>query len=66
MRIAGPGSENGAFSMMVLSYWEQALRVAQLRFCSTKTCFFQTSGEFFGVWEMAKPIVPQSSGKARE
>ncbi len=24
MRIAGPGSENGALSMMVLSYWEQA------------------------------------------
>ncbi len=21
--------------------------------------FFETSGEFFGVWELAKPIIPQ-------
>ncbi len=35
MRIAGPGTETGALSMMVLSYWEllgASLRVAQLRF----------------------------------
>jgi hypothetical protein len=25
--------------------------------------FFQTSGEFFGVWEMAKPMVPQAREK---
>jgi hypothetical protein len=24
MRIAAPGTENGAFAMMVLSYWDQA------------------------------------------
>jgi hypothetical protein len=24
-----------------------------------KTCFFESNGEFFGVWELVKGIVPQ-------
>ncbi len=62
MRIAGPGTENGALSMMVLSYWEQACALLNYGLLH-EDLFFQTSGEFFGVWEMAKPIVPQSREK---
>jgi len=62
MRIAGPGTETGALSMMVLSYWEQACALLNYGLLH-EDLFFQTSGEFFGVWEMAKPIVPQSREK---
>ena len=59
MRIAGPGSENGALSMMVLSYWEQACALLNYGLLH-EGLFFETSGEFFGVWELVKPIVPQA------
>src|SRR3984893_6309660 len=58
MRIAGPGTETGALAMMVLSYWEQACALLNYGLLH-EDLFFQTSGEFFGVWEMAKPMVPQ-------
>jgi len=48
--------------MMVLSYWEQACALLNYGLLH-EDLFFQTSGEFFGVWEMAKPIVPQSREK---
>ncbi len=59
MRIAAPGTETGAFAMMVLSYWEQACALLNYGLLH-EDLFFQTSGEFFGVWEMAKAIVPQA------
>jgi hypothetical protein len=62
MRIAGPGTETGALSMMVLSYWEQACALLNYGLLH-EDLFFQTSGEFYGVWEMAKPIVPQAREK---
>jgi hypothetical protein len=62
MRIAAPGTETGALSMMVLSYWEQACALLNYGLLH-EDLFFQTSGEFFGVWEMAKPIVPQGREK---
>jgi hypothetical protein len=58
MRIAAPGTENGALAMMVLSYWEQACALLNYGLLH-EGLFFETSGEFFGVWELAKPIVPQ-------
>ncbi len=58
MRIAAPGTENGALAMMVLSYWEQTCALLNYGLLH-EDLFFQTSGEFFGVWELAKPIVPQ-------
>ena len=58
MRIAAPGTEGGAFSMMVLSYWEQACALLNYELLH-EDLFFETSGEFFGVWERVKPIVPQ-------
>src|SRR5208337_5515567 len=59
MRIAAPGTENGALSMMVLSYWEQACAFLNHGLLH-EDLFFETNGEFFGVWERVKPIVPQS------
>jgi hypothetical protein len=58
-RIAGPGTENGTLAMMVLSYWEQACALLNYGLLH-EDLFFETSGEFFGVWELAKPIVPQA------
>ena len=58
MRIAAPGTENGALAMMVLSYWEQACALLNYGLLH-EDLFFETSGEFFGVWELAKPIIPQ-------
>jgi hypothetical protein len=59
MRLAPPGSENGAFVGMVLSYWEQACALLNAGLLNDDL-FFQTSGEFFGVWELAKIAVPQA------
>jgi hypothetical protein len=59
MRIAGPGTETGALAMMVLSYWEQACALLNYGLLH-EDLFFETSGEFFMVWERVKPIVPQA------
>jgi len=59
MRIASPGSEGGQFAGMVLSYWEQACALLNYGLLH-EDLFFETSGEFFGVWEAAKPVVPQA------
>jgi len=59
MRIAGPGTEGGQFAGMVLSYWEQACALLNYGLLH-EDLFFETSGEFFGVWELAKPVVPQA------
>jgi hypothetical protein len=59
MKIAAPGSENGALANMVLSYWEQACAFLNYGLLH-EDLFFETSGEFFGVWETIKGIVPQT------
>src|ERR1700727_1918142 len=59
MRIAAPGTEGGTFAMMVLAYWEQACALLNYGLLH-EDLFFETSGEFFGVWELAKPVVPQA------
>jgi hypothetical protein len=58
MRIAAPGTEAGALAMMVLSYWEQACALLNYGLLH-EGLFFETSGEFFGVWEMVKPTIAQ-------
>jgi hypothetical protein len=58
MRIAAPGTENGALAMMVFSYWEQACSFLNHGLLHEEL-FFETNGEFFGVWELVKGIVPQ-------
>jgi hypothetical protein len=59
MRIAGPGTEGGTFSFMVFGYWEQACALLNYGLLH-EDLFFETSGEFFWVWESVKPIVPQT------
>jgi hypothetical protein len=58
MRIAAPGTESGALCFMVLSYWEQACALLNYGLLH-EGLFFETSGEFFGVWERVKPVIPQ-------
>jgi hypothetical protein len=59
MRIAAPGTEGGALAMMVISYWEQACALLNYGLLH-EALFFETSGEFFGVWERVKPIVSEA------
>jgi hypothetical protein len=58
MRIAAPGTENGAFVMMVFGYWDQACALLNYGLLH-EDLFFETSGEFFGVWERVRPILQQ-------
>jgi hypothetical protein len=57
MRIAPMGSENGTYVSMVMGYWEQACALLNYDLLH-EDLFFETSGEFFGVWEMLKPVIP--------
>lgn len=57
MRIAAPGTDTGALAMMVLSYWEQACALLNYGLLH-EDLFFETSGEFFGVWERVKAVTP--------
>ena len=59
MRIAAPGTEGGTFTMMVLTYWDQTCALLNYGLLH-EDLFFETTGEFFGVWEAAKPAIPQS------
>ncbi len=58
MRIAAPGTENGALVMMVFTYWEQACAYLNHGLLH-EDLFFETSGEFFGLWELVKGIIPE-------
>jgi hypothetical protein len=62
MKIATPGTENGALAGMVVSYWENACALLNYGLLH-EDLFFTTSGEFFGVWELVKPVVPQARQK---
>ena len=58
MKIAAPGTEHGNFLGMVIGYWEQACTLLNYGLLH-EDLFFETSGEFFGVWEQLKGVVPQ-------
>lgn len=58
MRIAAPGTEHGTFLGMVIGYWEQACTLLNYGLLH-EGLFFETSGEFFAVWEQLKTVVPQ-------
>lgn len=58
MRIAAPGSESGIFVGMVLGYWEQVCAMLNYGLLH-EDLFFETTGEFYGIWERCKPIVGQ-------
>jgi hypothetical protein len=57
-RIAAPGTETGAFLGMVIGYWEQACALLNYGLLH-EDLFFETSGEFFGVWEQLKTVLPK-------
>jgi hypothetical protein len=44
---------------MVVSYWDQACALLNYGLLHDGL-FFETSGEFFGVWERIKPALPQA------
>ena len=58
MRIAAPGTEAGAFTMMVFGCWDQACALLNYGLLH-EDLFFETSGEFFGVWERVKPTIQE-------
>jgi hypothetical protein len=58
MRIAAPGTEAGTFVMMVFGYWDQACALLNYGLLH-EDLFFETSGEFFGVWERVRPTIAE-------
>jgi hypothetical protein len=62
MQLAAPGTEGGAYVGMVLGYWEQACALLNSGLLN-EDLFFKTSGEFFGIWERCKAIVPEARKK---
>src|SRR5690349_10261807 len=58
MRITAPGTEGGTNFMMVVSYWEQACALLNYGLLH-EDLFFETSGEFFGVWERISPTIAE-------
>jgi hypothetical protein len=58
MRIAPPGTEAGTFVMMVFGYWDQACALLNYGLLH-EDLFFETSGEFFGVWERVRPTIAE-------
>jgi hypothetical protein len=58
MRIAAPGTDNGALVMMVFSYWDQVCAFLNHGLLH-EDLFFETTGEFFGVWERVRPVIQE-------
>jgi hypothetical protein len=58
MRIAAPGTEAGTNFMMVVGYWEQACALLNYGLLHDDL-FFETSGEFYGVWDRIKPSIEE-------
>ena len=58
MALAPMGTEAGTFFMMVVSYWDQACAYLNHGLLH-EDLFFETNGEFFGVWERVKPTIPE-------
>ena len=62
MRIGAPGTEGGIFFGMVAGYWEQACALLNYGLLH-EDLFFETSGEFYVVWERVKPFIEQGREK---
>ncbi len=58
MKVAPMGTEAGTSWMMVVSYWEQACAFLNYGLLH-EDLFFETNGEFFGVWERVKPSIAE-------
>jgi len=57
-RIAPMGSEQSAFVGMVLGYWENACALLNYGLLH-EGLFFETSGEFFMVYDQIKKVLPE-------
>ena len=57
-RIAPSGTEKATFVGMVFGYWEQACTLLNYGLLH-EGLFFETSGEFFGVYDQIKNILPE-------
>jgi len=58
MKIAPMGTEQGTNVMMVYTYWEQACALLNYGLLH-EDLFFETNGEFFGVWERVRSHIEQ-------
>jgi hypothetical protein len=58
MKLMQPGSESNTYTGMVIGYWEQACALLNYGLLH-EGLFFETSGEFFDVWERLKKVVPE-------
>ena len=58
MKIGAPGTETGTYLGMVMGYWEQTCALLNYGLLH-EDLFFETSGEFFVVWEALKPVATQ-------
>ena len=58
MLIAAPGTEGGTLFGMVIGYWEQACALLNYGLLH-EDLFFETTGEFFYIWETLKPVATQ-------
>jgi hypothetical protein len=58
MKIGAPGTEGGTNFMMVVSYWEQACALLDYGLWH-EDLFFESSGEFFGVFERIRSGLQQ-------
>ncbi|MFL6300700.1 MAG: hypothetical protein ACJ71N_08865 [Terriglobales bacterium] len=58
MALGGMGTEAGTSFMMVVTYWDQACAYLNHGLLH-EDLFFETSPEFFMVWERVKPSVEE-------
>jgi len=62
MKIAAPGTEGGINFGMVTGYWEQACALLNYGLLHDDL-FFETSGEFFMVWDRLRHVVAEGREK---
>src|SRR4029077_16764835 len=58
MKLMQPGRESRTFTGMGIGHWEQPAALLNYGLLH-EGLFFETSGEFFQVWERLKPVVPE-------
>lgn len=56
-RLAPPGTPENAYGRMVISYWDQACALLNYGLLHEEL-FFETTNEFWFVWERLKPLAP--------
>lgn len=59
MKVAPMGTDAGTNFIMVVSYWDQACAMLNYGLLH-EDLFFETSGEFVGVWERIKAAMPEA------